>query len=312
MSVRLIEHLKSLGLTGREARRALSSGKVSLRGVPTADAGRRVVPAEVRYDERAPRIRVGVDPVILWRDEHMAVVWKPAGLLSVAAPRRGKDDNLVSLMARLMGEAHPIHRLDEDTSGLMMVARSAAIRQAMIPKFAAHTIERGYLALVARAFPKKPITVRNIIVEDRGDGRRGAGEGPGGVEAATHFRLVETLAQSASVVEARLETGRKHQVRIHLSELGYPVLGDSRYGDRRSVLRARRLALHAYKLAFEHPVTRERLSFEAPLADDLEYLKRVLNGEEDPPVPRKPRAKPVPASKRKKDRQKKNRRKKNG
>jgi len=309
MSVRLIDHLKSLGLTPREARRALSSGKVSLNSVPTADAGRLVDPERIRYDERAPRLRVGVDPAVVWRDDHLAVVWKPAGLLSVAAPRRGKDPNLVSLMARLFGEAHPVHRLDEGTSGLIIVARSAKVRQAMIPKFAAHEIERGYLALVQQTFPDKPLTVRNTIVADRGDGRRGAGEGPGGVTAATHFRRVAVLQKSASLVEARLETGRKHQVRIHLAELGYPVLGDNRYGQRRSTMRARRLALHAYRLGFKHPVTNEQLSFEAPLADDLEHLMRVLNGQEAPPPPRKPRAKPVPASQRKKARQKKNRRK---
>lgn len=282
MRVRLIDHLKATGLSNREARRQMASGKVSYMGVPTADAGRSVDPALVAVEPRAPRIRVGQDPVILYRDEHLAVVWKPAGLLSVAAPRRGRDPNLVSLVARVLGEAQPVHRLDEDTSGVLIVARSARARQAMIPLFAEHAVERVYLALVQGRFPEEPVTVSNTLVEDRGDGRRGAGEGPDSVTAVTHLRRLEVLRDRASVVEARLETGRKHQVRIHLAEAGHPVLGDTRYGSKRARHRSRRLALHAWRLAFTHPLTGRALSFEAPLADDLEQLRRRLDGEGRP------------------------------
>ena len=276
MTVRLIDHLKSLGLSNREARRYLGSGKVRYMGVPTADAGRLVEPERVTVDPRAPRIRVGRDPALIYRDEHLAVAWKPPGLLSVAAPRRGRDPNLISLMARILGEAHPVHRLDEDTSGLLIVARSARAREAMIPLFAEHAVERIYQALVCGIFPGEPLTIADTLVEDRGDGRRGAGRGPGAVPATTHLRRLSVLGERTSLVEARLETGRKHQVRIHLSEAGYPVLGDARYGGGRARHRARRLALHAWRLSFTHPITGRALSFEAPLADDLEQLKRAL------------------------------------
>ncbi len=276
--VRLIDHLRSLGLSNREARRQLGSGKVRYMGVPTADAGRLVRPEQVAIDPRAPRIRVGRDPALLYRDEHLAVVWKPPGLLSVAAPRRGRDPNLVSLVARILGEAHPVHRLDEDTSGLLIVARSARAREAMIPLFAEHAVERVYQAIVHGIFPGDPLTIDDTLVADRGDGRRGAGDGPGAVAATTHLRRLAVLGERASLVEARLETGRKHQVRIHLAEAGYPVLGDARYGGRRARHRARRLALHAWRLSFTHPLTGRPLSFEAPLADDLEQLKRALGG----------------------------------
>jgi 23S rRNA pseudouridine1911/1915/1917 synthase len=237
---------------------------------------------------------VGLDPALIYRDEHLAVFVKPPGLLSVAAPRRGREPNLVSLAARVLGEAHPVHRLDEPTSGLILVARTADARQALIPLFGEHAIDRRYLALVNKTFPAEPRTVDNSLVADRGDGRRGAGEGAGAVRAVTHLRRRQVLVQDASVVEARLETGRTHQVRVHLSEAGFPVLGDRRYGGPRVERRAPRLALHAWRLAFTHPLTGQPLRFEAPLADDLERLRRTLDGEEDPGQrpPERPRERP--------------------
>src|SRR5690606_28741090 len=109
----------------------------------------------------------------------------------------------------------------------------------------------------------------------RGDGLRGSGDpaDPEARRALTHLERIEILGRKASLVSARLETGRTHQVRIHLAELGHPVLGDHLYGRGAGPL-APRLALHAHRLALRHPVTGERLSFEAPLADDLERLRR--------------------------------------
>jgi 23S rRNA pseudouridine1911/1915/1917 synthase len=115
-------------------------------------------------------------------------------------------------------------------------------------------------------------TVRNTLVRDRGDGLRGSG--PGGKPAATHFKRVELL-RGATLVEARLETGRTHQVRIHLAELGHPVLGDRLYGPRVANA-APRLALHAWRLAFKHPFGGKEVKVEVPLADDMDRLRRDL------------------------------------
>ena len=287
--MRLIDHLKSTGLSNRIARELMSSGKVLYQGVPTADGGRMVEPSAVRIHHNARRIRVGRDPAVVWKDAHFCIVWKPPGLLSVAAPRRGSDDNLISLMARWFGAAHPVHRLDEPTSGLMMVALTKPAQTALKDLLAAHNIERRYLAIVAGTVPQEPMTIRNTLVEDRGDRKRGSG--PGGKPATTHFRFVEAVGRRNSLVEARLETGRTHQVRIHLSEAGFPVLGDRVYASPGVAAVGPRLALHAWRLGLKHPVTGETLRFQAPLADDLEHLRRDLVAGKRSAVPRRNRQK---------------------
>ncbi len=275
--VRLIDHLRSQGLDGRALRRALETGKIRLHDVPTGDGGRMVDPGAVRIWHQAPRLKVGRDPALVFKDSHLAVLWKPSGFLSVAAPRRGQDDNLVTWAARLLGRALPVHRLDEGTSGLMLVARTPQCQTGLKGLFARHEIERRYLALVHGAFARDPLEHSASLVGNRGDGRRGCGQAPDALEATTHFARLAVLDHYASVVQATLQTGRTHQVRLHLEDLGHPVLGDTLYGSRKVGRRARRLALHAAVLGFRHPLTGKKLRFQAPLADDLERLRRHLD-----------------------------------
>jgi 23S rRNA pseudouridine1911/1915/1917 synthase len=266
--MRVIDHLKSLGLGNKEAREALATGKVRLRGCPIADPGREVDDvADLKLDVNAPRVVMGRDPFVLWRDRDLAIFWKPSGMLSVPAPGREDELNALAWAGRLFGSAFPVHRLDEGTSGIMMVALRPDAQEAMKNLFERHEVDRRYLALVRGEFPAE-VTVDDTLVRDRGDGRRGPGFG--GRRAITHFRLVEAL-RGASLVEAKLETGRTHQVRIHAAKLGHPVLGDTLYGKERGG----RLALHAYKLAFAHPFATGRdIAVEVPLADDLEAERR--------------------------------------
>jgi 23S rRNA pseudouridine1911/1915/1917 synthase len=275
---RLIDILQELGKTRREARDLLAGGKVFYRGVPTADEGREVDLSLVDVRPAAPRIKPGRDLVILHRDEHLAVVWKPSGMLAVPALGRRHTPVVTVIVARLLGSAFAVHRLDEPTSGLMVVALTEACQAALKDLFADHRIERRYLAIVTGWFPEVPCTARSHIVRDRGDGLRGSigDENAGGREAVTHLRLVERLGPRASLVEARLETGRTHQVRIHLAERKHAILGDELYGSAGVTRAARRLALHAALLGFHHPITGDEMSFEAPLADDLEKLRRKL------------------------------------
>jgi 23S rRNA pseudouridine1911/1915/1917 synthase len=163
----------------------------------------------------------------------------------------------------------------------MMVARTDAARHALIEVLGRHEIRRDYLALVHSTFPDSTRKVRTTMVRDRGDGRRGSlpedeAAAQGGVLAITWFRRRQILRANATLVEARLETGRTHQVRVHLAETGHPVLGDTLYGGV-ATRRAPRLALHAWRLAFDHPVTGTAMRFEAVLADDLEQLRRDLD-----------------------------------
>jgi 23S rRNA pseudouridine1911/1915/1917 synthase len=242
---------------------------VLLDGVPTADGGREIDPGRVRWVPDARRIQVGRDPVLLRHDRHLAWVWKPSGWLAVPAPGR-HDPSVVRWVAKILGAGLPVHRLDEGTSGVMIVARDETSQAKMKDLFEVHAVERRYLALV-RGRVGAAFTRSSTLVRDRGDGLRGSG--PGGKPATTHVTPLQVLRQ-ATLIEARLETGRTHQVRIHLAEAGHPLLGDPLYGDGRG---APRLALHAAVIGFVHPRTGERVRVETPLADDLEVLRRRLS-----------------------------------
>ena len=261
-------------MSNRDARHALHSGKVYFHDAPTADPTREVDPDMVTIRANAPRVRVGLDPVVCFRDRDLAVLFKPSGLLSVPAQGRRGERTVIGELSRALGEVLPVHRLDEPTSGLMMVARNEASQAALKQLFFTHDIERRYLALVWGRFPSQPVTVDNQLVRDRGDGRRGSSQSHDGKRAITELHRVAELGHQCSLVEARLATGRTHQVRIHLAELGFPVLGDRLYDDRRR--QPTRLALHAHRLGFRHPISGEQVSFLAPLADDLERVRRDL------------------------------------
>lgn len=278
--MRLIDHLKTLGLSNREARARLDSGKVWLNGVPTADPGREVDPAQVELRPQAPRVTVGRDPIILWRDAHLAVVWKPARMLSVPAPKR-KESNLLVEVGRVLGTVFPVHRLDEQTSGLIMVARSEPCQTGLKALLEAHEVERRYLAIVDGHLSESEQLIRSNLVRNRGDGKRGTGTGEGKL-AITHIQRLRAIGPG-SLVLATLQTGRTHQVRIHLAEAGHPILGEPLYASRAIAQRSPRLALHATVLGFDHPITGESLRFEAPLADDLEQLCRDLQTQRPPP-----------------------------
>jgi 23S rRNA pseudouridine1911/1915/1917 synthase len=285
--VRLIDHLRALGLNGRTARAALNTGKIWYYDAPTADPGRDVLGEHVRYLPNAPRITVGRDPAVIYRDSHVVIVWKPAGLLSVPADGRRREPNLIGVVAdTLHQQLFAVHRLDQMTSGLMAMATTPTAQARLRDMFAAHRIERRYLAIVRDNFAVKPITVRSRIVRNRGDGLRGSREADDDAtarQAVTHFSLVEQLGPSAALVEARLETGRTHQVRIHLAEMGHPVLGDGLYGGQALGRMMPRFALHAWVLGFHQPMTAAELRFAAPLPDDLEKYARRLKAQRPTP-----------------------------
>ncbi len=276
---RLIDHLRSLGISNKEAEALLNNGKVIYCGLPTSDKGREVDAARVEIRRDAPKLQPGRDIVVLYRDDHLLVISKPAGMMSVSAVGRRGEKNVIGVVRRLFGAAFPVHRLDEETSGLMMIALTEECQSAIKAILFEHKVERRYLAIVKGLFPSRPCTVKSQMVRNRGDGLRGktsaSGE-DGAREAVSHLKLIEHLGKNASLVEARLETGRTHQVRIHLSDEGYPILGDDLYAPLNVTRSAPRLALHSFKMEIKHPFTDEQLSFEIPLADDLEALRRLL------------------------------------
>ena len=223
-------------------------------------------------------------------DEQIVVVDKPAGLTTVrhadeakqfgARAKRFLPPTLVDLLPRVAPELRrsrlrAVHRLDKETSGLVVLARTPAAESALGKQFRAHAVERTYLALARGQAQDERI--ESILVADRGDGRRGSSAEGKGQRAVTHVRLVESLG-AFTLVECRLETGRTHQVRIHLGERGVPLCGEHIY-DRPLHGKplpddsgAKRPMLHAATLALTHPATGKRIVWECELPHDMRQL----------------------------------------
>ena len=215
-------------------------------------------------------------------DEWLAVVDKPAGLVVHPAPSH-QGPTLVDELAEILGGgADPerpgiVHRLDKGTSGLLVVARDDATHAALQEQVREREVERVYLALAGGRLASRTGTIDAPIGRASRQRHRMAVSGAASRQARTHFTVLELLPRE-SYLEAKLETGRTHQIRAHFAAIGHPLTGDATYGgaDRYGL---RRQFLHAHRLSFEHPRTGERLSFESPLPADLEAALGAAHAE---------------------------------
>ena len=213
-----------------------------------------------------------MDLRIAYEDEHLIVVDKPTGLVVHPAPGHATGTLVHGLVGIAGGgeEERPgiVHRLDRDTSGLMVVARSAEAHRRLERLVRRRRLERGYLALVCGRPRSRRGTIEAQIGRDRHDPTRRSLDTPTPRDAVTHFEVLELLPRHA-LLEVRLETGRTHQIRVHLAAIDLPVAGDPVYG-RPGELGLERQFLHAARLAFPHPMTGEQVETESPLPPDLE------------------------------------------
>jgi len=245
----------------RPKRHAVSAGeRIEVADLPA--------PAEEDAPEAAYRIA--------WQDEHLLVIDKPAGV--VVHPGAGnRTGTLVQALAgRVAGGEDPerpgvVHRLDRDTSGLLLLARSDDVHAALQAALRAREVEREYLALVDGRPGARRGTIDAPLGRDRRVRTRMSTETDDPRDAVTHFEVERNLP-TATLLRVRLETGRTHQIRAHLKAIGHPVIGDPEYGV--PGLGLRRQFLHAARLRFTHPVTREELEVASPLPDDLEAALR--------------------------------------
>jgi 23S rRNA pseudouridine1911/1915/1917 synthase len=273
------------GKSWNDVRRLVRTGKIFVDGEKRLEPSELVAAgAEIELRQNAPRAtRTPALPrsAILHLDAQVVVVDKPAGISTVPYDENehGTLDELVMETISERGRRAPlgvVHRIDKETSGVVVFARTVAAKHALKNQFRFHTVGRRYVAIAHGAV--KSGTIHSRLVKDRGDGRRGSTEHTElGREAITHVKLLENL-QGASLVECRLETGRTHQIRIHLSERGHPLVGDRVYSKnfRGTLIAAPRLMLHAFELAFEHPQTGELLRFERPLPADMQAALTTL------------------------------------
>jgi 23S rRNA pseudouridine1911/1915/1917 synthase len=282
----------------RERVKALiRSGAVESSGKPLRDPATKVRGDErfrVEVPEPAPAHNEAqkIPLTIAFEDEHLLVVDKPAGL--VVHPAAGNlDGTLVNALLHhcagklsgIGGVARPgiVHRIDKDTSGLLVVAKTDVAHEGLARQFAAHSIDRRYLAIVSgvpkagegivdAALARSAANRKKIAIVEAGRGKR----------AVTHWKRLQVLRDSA-LVQCRLETGRTHQVRVHMASLGHPLVGDPVYGRSGRThgkllkeLGFHRQALHAAELGFTHPVTKIRLSFSSPMPPDMQELFNAL------------------------------------
>jgi 23S rRNA pseudouridine1911/1915/1917 synthase len=275
-------------LSRRTAQEAVRNGRIDLDGVRCDEPGREVeLDAKVEYFPNRPKARKVVGRLkVLYEDRFVIIVDKPAGVLTLPTAY-AEDDTLLSRVSGYLSIRHGgrpyagiIHRLDRDTSGALAISKTPESTKAFQELFKAHDIERQYLTVVEGTVNKETGTINIPLITDQGDIRRGVARRPEeGKKAITHFRVVERFGPVASLIACWLETGRTHQIRIHMAELGHPVLGDSVYRPKlqpRCKAHFHRQALHAQTLGFVHPITREHIRVESPLPTDFDALVHDL------------------------------------
>jgi 23S rRNA pseudouridine1911/1915/1917 synthase len=298
--------------------RLLSDGAVSCGGNTVTDAKMKVSEGDVFEITIEDALDVETAPediplTVLYEDADLLVIDKPVGMVVHPAPGSPTGTLVNALLhhfggdlSGVGGEKRPgiVHRIDKDTSGLLVVAKSDAAHHGLARQFADHSIERMYLALCYgvpdQGHPRlkgvpgvsfesgNVIKVTTMLARHKTDRQRQAVLFQGGRHAVTRLAVLETFGQHAALLSCQLETGRTHQIRVHAAHIGHALIGDPVYGGHRrlpqgvpgleAVKAFKRQALHAATLGFEHPVTSEHMQFESPLPHDMEELLQALRG----------------------------------
>lgn len=278
------------GLSWAKARGAIEKGQVTVNGVIERDPGAEVLStAAVVFDVNRPAVKPARSRFgRLYEDEHILVIDKPAGLLTIPVDKEdgADEDTVLSRVREYMdrrrgpgGYVGTLHRLDRDTSGALAVALTREAHEAGREQFGRHEFHRQYVALV-EGVPTPPMgTIEAPIAEGYTAGRRRlAGPHETGIPARTHYVVRQAYGTAAAYVELTLDTGRQHQIRLHLQHIGHPVLGDQVYGTPEAADAATRQMLHAWTLAFPHPITGARVAVEAPPPDDFTRMRAKMRG----------------------------------
>ena len=272
----LLDHLAALfpDSSRTTLRQMLQHGRVRVNGEVEKDAKRDVDDDDI-VDVAAKSITFALPPglALLHEDDDVLVVLKSNGLLTVATERERETTAQAFLNDYLKqkgeGRVHVVHRLDRETSGVLVFAKNFEAREALKEQFAAHSVDRVYIAIIEGSLDKPRGTFRSNLIERKDLRMQSVTAHPNAKLAVTHYRTIESNSRW-SMIEVRLETGRKNQIRAHLSEAGHPVIGDQLYGSTKNPID--RLGLHAKILGFTHPSTGERLTFTAPIPKSFREL----------------------------------------
>lgn len=306
LDVWLVGQMNADGSDGHSragVQRWIKEGYVTRAGALEANPARKVRAGEV-YDVDVPAavaselVAEDIPLDVVYEDADLLVINKPAGLTVHPAPGNYTGTLVQALLfhcgdslSGINGLARPgiVHRIDKDTSGLLVVAKHDAAHRGLAKLFARHDIHRKYIAIVRGVPQRKTYTIETEIGRNPQNRMKRAVVGAGtGKPAVTHYKVVEAFGDVASMVECMLETGRTHQIRVHMAYVGHPLLGDPMYGKetRNQKLDTRlgaveipnRQLLHAAELGFVHPMTKEEMFFESPLPADMEAVLAQLRG----------------------------------
>lgn len=245
----------------------IEEGRIRLDGTAVTSAQIQITPGqEVVVGPKTRWLKEGIK--VLYEDDDLIVIDKPEGLLTVAADN-SLDHHVHGLLkSRFRNRAvFPAHRLDRDTSGILVFAYNRDVWMELKKQFEAHTVERVYYALVVGAPPSKEGTWKSFLHEDERFFVKSASQGK---LAITHYKVIDTNERLA-LMQFKLETGRKNQIRVHCKDAGCPILGDTKYGD--PLDKAPRLFLHASHLGFWHPTKEKQLSFDSELP--ISFRKKI-------------------------------------
>lgn len=297
------------GLTRSQLKKLIDDGSVLLAN-RAAKAGEKLktgTTIEVRLPPPRPTMALAeaIPLRILYEDSHLIVIDKPAGLVVHPAPGHAGGTLVNALLhhchdlAGIGGELRPgiVHRLDKETSGVLVATKDDATHLDLARQFKAHSITRRYLALVHGSMAQQKGTIDQPIGRHPSQRQKMSGTTRSGRRAVTHWRVVRRYEEHRlTLLEMTLETGRTHQIRVHLSEMKFPIVGDPVYGNpgrittiadlelRRRLQKLKRQALHARLLGFIHPVTGQYLEFASPLPFDLAAVIDYLDGSPDHPT----------------------------
>ena len=264
------------GASKRTLRQMLSQGRVQVNGIPCTLAAHSIQSGDIlEIGPRRKPLKFHAGLEILYEDDSILVIQKPAGLLTVATIDE-RERTAYAYLRTYLKEHNPkeklfiVHRLDKFASGVLVFAKAEKVQSVLQSAFSKHEIQRKYWAIVEGKVAESHGTIRSYLAQDRSLRMHSTEENKRGKHAITHFRVLRRLP-NITVLEVRLETGRKNQIRAHLSEMGHPIVGDRAYGSTQDPLG--RLGLHAFQLGFRHPIRNSPMVFQtAPPPEFLCYL----------------------------------------
>lgn len=288
IDVFIAENIEELSRSG--VQRLIEEGLIKLNGSPVKAnyklREKDIIDVEVPEAKTVEILPENIPLDILYEDKDVIIVNKPQGMVVHPAPGHTSGTLVNALMyhcgdelSGINGEKRPgiVHRIDKDTSGVLMIAKNDVAHQSLAEQLAEHSITRKYNAIVFNGFQEDEGTVDQPIGRNPLDRKKMAVTQKHSRRAVTNYRVLERMG-NFTFIEAQLETGRTHQIRVHLTFIGHPLLGDTVYGPKKQPFHLEGQALHARVLGFVHPTTGQYMEFEAPLPENYEKLLMRLKG----------------------------------